>query len=640
MKLKRKIPLGKGILAAASLSAALGLGAAVTSWQPAAPAASTPAASYTRQAEETEYGVLLYMVGSNLESECGAATANLQELLAADLGTVRVVGEAGGSLLWHTEGFEAGKNTRFRIEEGRLTVDAALPARNMGEAGTLADFIQYARTCYPAEKTVLVLWDHGDGPVGGFGCDDLCGGDSLMLTELDAALAAAGCDRQPLEVIGLDACCMATLETALTFSPYARYMVASQEMEPAGGWDYTAMASLPGTGPKEAALLLAQQYYAKNAASYPAATVSVTDLAALEGLAQQVETLAAGLEQAPLAGQAQARAGVFGFGGAGRAQGQSDLVDLRSLVEALAPLAEGGAAEEDPAGSGPGEPQGLETALRQAVLLSLSEGGQACGLSLYAPYAELDDAANQLQRYRAVGKLPRYEAGAQAFAEYLQSARLARFEPLSVQAEGGLLQVEGPPGVRTAYATLWEQDETADGYYYLVGTDGDLTEENGEYSCPLNGEWTFLGGQPLCTLELQSPEGLYTQYACPVLYEGRRANLILQYDLQNPYGRAAYLVPLGETGFSRQVLPLQGGEELTPLYPVEAFADAETGGEAPPPAPADYPTAVPGFKVGEPFVYEDGMAPEALPAAEAALYGFWFVTWENQDVYSEFYAAA
>ena len=152
MKLKRKIPFGKGILAAASLSAALGLGAAVTSWQPAAPAVSTPAERYARQAEETEYGMLLYMVGSNLEANAGLPPPICRELLAADLGTVRVVGEAGGSLLWHTEGFEAGKNTRFRIEEGRLTVDAALPARNMGEAGTLADFIQYARTCYPAEK--------------------------------------------------------------------------------------------------------------------------------------------------------------------------------------------------------------------------------------------------------------------------------------------------------------------------------------------------------------------------------------------------------------------------------------------------------------------------------------------------------
>ena len=631
MELKRKRPLGRGILAAASLSAALGLGAAVTSWQPAAPAASLPAASYTRQAEASEYALLLYMVGSNLESECGAATANLQQLLAADLGTVRVVGEAGGSLLWHTDGFEVGKNTRFCIEQGRLTVKEALPARNMGEAGTLADFIRYARASYPAEKTVLVLWDHGDGPVGGFGCDDLYGGDSLMLTELDAALAAAGCADQPLDVIGLDACCMATLETALTFSPYARYMVASQEMEPAAGWDYAAAARLPGAGPRDAALLLAQQYYEKSAPAYAAATVSVTDLAALEGLAQQVETLAAGMEETPPAEQARARAEAFGFGGAGRAQGQSDLADLRSLVGALAPLTPAGAQGALPA---------LDTALEQAVLLTLSEDGQACGLSLYAPYAELYDAANQLQRYRAAGKLPRYEAGAQAFAEYLQRARLAQFEPMGIQAADGWLEAQGPPGVRTAYATLWEQDEAAPDYYYLVGTDSDVQAENGEYSYPLNGEWTFLGGQPLCTLELQSPAGLYTQYACPVLYDGRRANLILQYDLQNPYGRAAYLVPLGETGFSRQILPLRGGERLTPLYPVEAFADAEPGGGGEPQEPGEYPTAVPGFKVGETFTYGSGMAPEALPAADSALYGFWFITWENQDIYSGFYAAA
>ena len=73
---------------------------------------------------------------------------------------------------------------------------------------------------------------------------------------------------------------------------------------------------------------------------------------------------------------------------------------------------------------------------------------------------------------------------------------------------------------------------------------------------------------------------------------------------------------------------------------MEAFADAEPGGEAPPPAPADYPTAVPGFKVGETFTYGSGMTPEALPAADSALYGFWFITWENQDIYSDFYAAA
>ena len=236
----------------------------------------------------------------------------------------------------------------------------------------------------------------------------------------------------------------------------------------------------PGTEPKEAALLLAQQYYAKNAASYPAATVSVTDLAALEGLAQQVETLAAGWNRRRSPGRR--RHGRECLGSAGRAcAGQSDLVDLRSLVEALAPWRRA-ARRKKILPAWLEEPQGLETALRQAVLLSLSEGGQACGLSLYAPYAELDDAANQLQRYRAAGKLPRYEAGAQAFAEYLQRASLAQFEPMGIQAADGWLEAQGPlgpPGVRTAYATLWEQDEAAPDYYYLVGTDSDCRRKAG-----------------------------------------------------------------------------------------------------------------------------------------------------------------
>lgn len=62
--------------------------------------------------------------------------------------------------------------------------------------------------------------------------------------ELDAAFQGAKCDKQPLDMIGLDACCMATLETALVLSPYADYMVASQEMEPSCGWDYTSIANI------------------------------------------------------------------------------------------------------------------------------------------------------------------------------------------------------------------------------------------------------------------------------------------------------------------------------------------------------------------------------------------------------------
>ena len=61
--------------------------------------------------------------------------------------------------------------------------------------------------------------------------------DSLSLQEMVRALEEA---RLPgkLSWIGFDACLMGSAEVAYTVSPYAEYMIASQEKEPAAGWDY------------------------------------------------------------------------------------------------------------------------------------------------------------------------------------------------------------------------------------------------------------------------------------------------------------------------------------------------------------------------------------------------------------------
>lgn len=623
MQWKIKIPRKKGILAAASLLGALGigLGTAAGSWE-REPASATVSA-YTQQAEPVEWEVLLYMVGSNLESETGAATTNLRELLESDLGTVRVVGQAGGCTDWETEAFADGMTTRFLIEDGILTVQETMDGCNMGEASTLADFLAYARTGYPAEKTVLVLWDHGDGPVGGFGCDDLYGGDSLTLTELEAALSAAGCGETPLEVIGLDACCMASLEVALALAPYGQYMVASQELEPAAGWDYTVAGRLAGLSGAEAARLLAQGYYDKNSPGAPEATVSVTDLSQVAGLAAWVEEWAEALGKCDLATLMPFRGTVYGFGAAGRSGGASDLVDLQALAKALQPLAGASASLES-----------FTQELQEAVLLSCSQDGQACGLSLYAPYAELEEAARKLSAYRSLDVLPDYEELAFTIADYLLQVQTQAEANLPLQSSGEEFVAQDPGNVKQVYLTLWERDENQTDYYYLVGTDSDVELEGGWYTADIANEWTFLDGQPLCTVELESPSGLYTRFACPVLYEGQRANLILQYDAQFPYGRVVCLVPLEEDHFSRQRILLQGGESITPLYPVEAFtetADQEVEG---------YLTQEEGFKVGQTIHYTAGMEPEALPASQDGLYGFWFITWENQDVYSEFLAAS
>lgn len=623
MQWKKMIPRRKGILAATSLLGALGLGLGVATGTLESEPVSADASPYTQLADSVDCEVLLYMVGSNLESESGAASANLQELLDTDLGNVRVVGQAGGCTDWKMDEFADGGTTRFLIDNGSLSVQEETEAYDMGQASTLADFLQYARITYPAKKNILVFWDHGDGPIGGFGCDDLFGGDSLTLTELDSAFAAAGCADAPLDVIGFDACCMASLEVAATLAPYGGYMVASQELEPASGWDYTVVGQLSGTSAQQMACSLAQGYYDKNRADYPQATVSVTDLSQTDTLVSTLENLASELQECDIASLLPSRGTVYGYGAAGRSSGASDLVDLQDFVQTLTPLAQSGISLDTFSGE-----------LQNTVVLSCSQDNQACGLSLYAPYAELDDAADKLTTYRSLDALPVYEELAVSIADYLLTAKNQEQTVLPLQTSGDTITAADPGNIKQAYLTLWEQDETQPEYYYLIGTDSDVSQQNNSFVASTGNEWTFLDGQPLCTIELESPTGLYTQFACPVLYEGQRANLILQYDAQHPYGRVVCLIPLEENTFSRQTIRLQGGESFAPLYPVEAFTETEDVDVS------DYLTSVKDFKVGEVIHYTAGMEPEALPAAQSSLYGFWFVTWENQDLYSDFLAVS
>lgn len=62
----------------------------------------------------------------------------------------------------------------------------------------------------------------------------------LTLSEVrDAVAAASRLWGGKLDMVGFDACLMSNLENAVMLSPYAQYLVASEEAEPDGGWDYT-----------------------------------------------------------------------------------------------------------------------------------------------------------------------------------------------------------------------------------------------------------------------------------------------------------------------------------------------------------------------------------------------------------------
>jgi hypothetical protein len=113
---------------------------------------------------------------------------------------------------------------------------------NTGDPTVLSRFISESIKAYPAANYSLIISDHG-ASWPGVGGDESADHDSLTLAELNQAigegLAEAGVDK--LDLLGFDACLMATFEVASTMAAHADRMVASQELEPGHGWDYTSL---------------------------------------------------------------------------------------------------------------------------------------------------------------------------------------------------------------------------------------------------------------------------------------------------------------------------------------------------------------------------------------------------------------
>jgi hypothetical protein len=117
----------------------------------------------------------------------------------------------------------------FYVTRGMTaTPDKALAdwgERNMGDPQTLVDFIQFARTSYPADHYALVLWDHGWGWRPDQTMWDESDQDALDPHEIVAAMRAAG----SVDVVGYDACEQQMIEIEATWKNYTQALAASQE---------------------------------------------------------------------------------------------------------------------------------------------------------------------------------------------------------------------------------------------------------------------------------------------------------------------------------------------------------------------------------------------------------------------------
>lgn len=277
---------------------------------------------------------------------------------------------------------------RVRVEAGALSELSDLGELDLSASGTLSDFVRWGIDAAPADHYALVLRDHG-GAFGRFGADASAQSDGMSLPELtralDIALAATGM-RGPLDLIGFDACLLGAWEVATALSGRAHYLLASEEVAPAHGWNQLPISLLksgadaPTLG---AALIDAYAERAAEQGTLARATLSLTDLSRIGAVSDRITELASALgdssvpEHAVAVGRSRAKVGAFGSIPRG---GSASMVDLRRWSQALASAAP----DLAPA------VEALHGALEQAVV-DRTQGDAypgAGGLSIYFPIVE------------------------------------------------------------------------------------------------------------------------------------------------------------------------------------------------------------------------------------------------------------
>lgn len=175
---------------------------------------------------------------------------------------------------------------------------------NTGKVNTAKNFIEFTVKNFPSAHYMWIYWNHG-GAVDrskiiskGVAWDDTDNGDHLTETEQKEIMAyfksKAG---QKIDIVGFDACLMATAEIVYQYRDFSDYLVASEETIPGNGWDYTFLSKIKST-PSITPLTLAKNiltYYKKcysKTSDGPGSTLSVIDLSYAQSLTSAIDDFA------------------------------------------------------------------------------------------------------------------------------------------------------------------------------------------------------------------------------------------------------------------------------------------------------------------------------------------------------------
>ncbi|MCQ2530215.1 MAG: clostripain-related cysteine peptidase [Lachnospiraceae bacterium] len=362
--------------------------------------------------------VMVYMCGSDLESQCGSATSDIKEMLNATIGdNVNLIVFTGGTTKWQNNAISSDYNQIYQIKGGELfRIQKNFGDKAMTKPDTLAEFIQFCDGNFDANRNVLILWDHGGGSVEGYGHDEKYSyNGSMNLAAIKTALKKGGVN---FDFIGFDACLMGTVETGLALSDYSDYLIASEETEDASGWYYTnwltKLNSNTGMGTVELGKIICDDFVKISTQNSPGygATLSVTDLKELSTTVPSKLQAFGKKVSAQIANDNGSYSSVAKVRSKSREFGESYQIDQVDAVDFAKNL---------------GTTEGK--AFAQAVLGAVKYNkvsrnmSNAYGLSIYFPYANSQYASTVESVYNAIGICSEYTDAVQQYASLEMSGQ-------------------------------------------------------------------------------------------------------------------------------------------------------------------------------------------------------------------------
>ncbi|WP_022764890.1 clostripain-related cysteine peptidase [Butyrivibrio sp. XPD2006] len=361
--------------------------------------------------------IMVYMCGADLESRSGMASRDIQEMLGANLGdNVNLIIYTGGAKQWQNNVISSSTNQIYQIKNGQM----ALLKDNLGNAAmtkpeTLSGYINWAAKNFPANRNILIFWDHGGGSTGGYGYDEkFPQAGAMSLAGINKALKDGGVT---FDMVGFDTCLMATVENALVVSNYSDYLVASEETEPGIGWYYTNWLNALGKNTSMETVQIGKNIIddftdacARNCPGQKT-TLSLIDLAELSetvpaelaDFSKDTSEMINGDNFQTVSG---ARSSTREF-----AQARIDQVDLVDFATRM-----------DTA-----ESKELASALRDAIKYNKTSSNMtnAYGLSIYFPYKKSGNVQSMLNTYDDIGMDEDYAKCIASFASMGTAGQVA-----------------------------------------------------------------------------------------------------------------------------------------------------------------------------------------------------------------------